>query len=248
MEKCFMRWHGWWYRRTDHISYGIHKNTTAIRWERYTNFIKEFTEFKYVNKQVTKRNIVGWLIALGKPQNNMVFLGCTVEWVYCFLEVYQKLLYGKQTVGKSHARYVSVYKNNFCLSCSFGSFEFFKSYLVDERKSLSTFNSFFCGLGSGIVESMLVTTPMETLKVKLINDRRSEKPKFRGIFHAAHLIIKTEGMCNYITLYLYCHFMLLCKTRKNVNFGWTEAIISFQYKDLIWSVSLYNSYMLYQSG
>uniref|UniRef100_A0A0K8VMV5 Citrate transport protein n=3 Tax=Bactrocera latifrons TaxID=174628 RepID=A0A0K8VMV5_BACLA len=91
--------------------------------------------------------------------------------------------------GMSTLLYGSMPKTAVC----FGSFEFFKSHLVDEKKSLSTFNSFLCGLGSGIVESILVTTPMETLKVKLINDRRSEKPKFRGMFHAARLIVKTEG-------------------------------------------------------
>ncbi|XP_053948876.1 tricarboxylate transport protein, mitochondrial-like isoform X1 [Anastrepha ludens] len=91
--------------------------------------------------------------------------------------------------GMSALLYGSIPKTAVC----FGSFEYFKSYLVDENKILSTYNSFLCGFASGIIESIVVTTPMETLKVKLINDRRSEKPRFHGFFHAARVILKTEG-------------------------------------------------------
>ncbi|CAD6996436.1 unnamed protein product [Ceratitis capitata] len=91
--------------------------------------------------------------------------------------------------GMSTLLYGSIPKTAVC----FGSFEFFKAQLVDERNILSTFNSFVSGFGAGVVESVIVTTPMETMKVKLINDRRSEKPKFRGMFHAARIILQTEG-------------------------------------------------------
>ncbi|XP_036333676.1 tricarboxylate transport protein B, mitochondrial-like isoform X1 [Rhagoletis pomonella] len=91
--------------------------------------------------------------------------------------------------GMSALLYGSIPKTAVC----FGSFEFFKSYLVDENKILSTYNSFLCGFATGIVESILVTTPMETLKVKLINDRRSKKSQYRSFFHAARVILKTDG-------------------------------------------------------
>ncbi|XP_067619941.1 tricarboxylate transport protein, mitochondrial-like [Eurosta solidaginis] len=78
------------------------------------------------------------------------------------------------------------------MAVTFGSFEFFKSLLVEQKK-LSTFNGFVCGLSAGAVESCLVTTPMESLKVKLIHDRRSETPQFRGLFHATRLILKNQG-------------------------------------------------------
>jgi solute carrier family 25 citrate transporter 1 len=54
---------------------------------------------------------------------------------------------------------------------------------------LSFFNSkekkrthtFLAGLGAGICEAILVVTPAETLKVKLIHDRLSEAPKYKGL-------------------------------------------------------------------
>jgi solute carrier family 25 (mitochondrial citrate transporter), member 1 len=36
--------------------------------------------------------------------------------------------------------------------------------------------SFFAGLGAGIAEAILVVTPAETIKVKLIHDKLLEQP------------------------------------------------------------------------
>jgi solute carrier family 25 citrate transporter 1 len=49
------------------------------------------------------------------------------------------------------------------------------------------------GLGAGVFEAILVVTPAETLKVKLIHDRLSETPKYHGLFHGISSIVKTEG-------------------------------------------------------
>lgn len=54
-------------------------------------------------------------------------------------------------------------------------------------------NTFFAGLGAGVCEAVLVMTPAETLKVKLIHDRFQEKPKFKGLFHGISTIIKQNG-------------------------------------------------------
>jgi len=43
--------------------------------------------------------------------------------------------------------------------------------------------SFFAGLGAGIAEAILVVTPAETIKVKLIHDKLLEQPKYRGLIH-----------------------------------------------------------------
>lgn len=46
------------------------------------------------------------------------------------------------------------------------------------------------GLGAGVVEATLVVTPAETLKVKLIHDKLSATPKYRGLFHGIFTIVK----------------------------------------------------------
>jgi len=64
----------------------------------------------------------------------------------------------------------------------FGSFEQFKKQMVDEKGNLSPISRLLCGLGAGVSEAILAVTPMETVKVKFINDQRSANPKFKGFF------------------------------------------------------------------
>lgn len=87
------------------------------------------------------------------------------------------LLYG--SIPKSAAR--------------FGAFEYFRGNMVDSRGQLSNSGKLLCGLGAGICEAILAVTPMETIKVKFINDQRSAKPQFRGFGHGVRTIIKQEG-------------------------------------------------------
>ena len=42
-------------------------------------------------------------------------------------------------------------------------------------------------------EAVLAVTPMETVKVKFINDQSNAKPRFRGFFHGVGLIVKEQG-------------------------------------------------------
>ncbi|KAL1130219.1 hypothetical protein AAG570_013157 [Ranatra chinensis] len=76
----------------------------------------------------------------------------------------------------------------------FGAFETFKSYAVDERGNLSLQNRALCGLGAGIFEAIFAVTPMETIKVKFINDRRSLNPKYKGFLHGVNYIIREQGV------------------------------------------------------
>ncbi|XP_063705134.1 putative tricarboxylate transport protein, mitochondrial [Culicoides brevitarsis] len=76
----------------------------------------------------------------------------------------------------------------------FGAFETFKQQLVDERGQLSTLGKLGAGLGAGVAEALLAVTPMETVKVKFINDQRSANPKFKGFFHGVGQIVKAEGL------------------------------------------------------
>lgn len=66
--------------------------------------------------------------------------------------------------------------------------------MVDERGQLTTAGKLTAGLGAGICEAILAVTPMETVKVKFINDQRSANPKFKGFFHGVGHIVKQEGM------------------------------------------------------
>lgn len=76
---------------------------------------------------------------------------------------------------------------------SFGGFEQIKLYLVDEHGNLSGSGKLLAGLGAGVLEAVFAVTPMETVKVKFINDQRSANPKFKGFAHGVGTIIKQEG-------------------------------------------------------
>lgn len=75
----------------------------------------------------------------------------------------------------------------------FGTFETLKTHFVDSKGILSPSDRFMCGLFAGAIEATLVNTPLETIEVKLINDQRKGKPRFRGFVHGATLIYKEEG-------------------------------------------------------
>lgn len=54
--------------------------------------------------------------------------------------------------------------------------------------------AFMAGLGAGTLEAIFVTTPQETIKIKLIDDQfKSATPRFKGFFHGVSTIIKEEG-------------------------------------------------------
>ena len=59
---------------------------------------------------------------------------------------------------------------------------------------MSPISRLLCGLGAGVSEAILAVTPMETVKVKFINDQRSANPKFKGFFHGMRTIIKEQGI------------------------------------------------------
>jgi len=76
----------------------------------------------------------------------------------------------------------------------FGSFESLKKRFADESGQLTGGRKLLCGLGAGVSEAIFAVTPMETLKVKFINDQTSANPKFKGFFHGVRTIIKNEGL------------------------------------------------------
>ncbi|KAH1012084.1 hypothetical protein HUJ04_001320 [Dendroctonus ponderosae] len=76
----------------------------------------------------------------------------------------------------------------------FGSFETFKGMVVQPDGSLSPGNRLLCGLGAGVCEAIFAVTPMETVKVKFINDQRSANPRYKGFFHGVGIIIREQGL------------------------------------------------------
>ena len=54
--------------------------------------------------------------------------------------------------------------------------------------------------GAGVAEAIFAVTPMETVKVKFINDQTSANPKYRGFFNGVQQIIKAEGKPCHISI------------------------------------------------
>merc|ERR1740138_2043210 len=70
----------------------------------------------------------------------------------------------------------------------FSSKEAFSNMLPSE---LGKLKGFVAGLGAGACEAVFVTTPQETIKIKLIDDMfKSEVPRFKGFFHGVATIFK----------------------------------------------------------
>lgn len=76
----------------------------------------------------------------------------------------------------------------------FGAFEELKRRAVDEKGNLSPSKRLACGLGAGVAEAIFAVTPMETVKVKFINDQASPNPKYRGFSHGIRSIVAEEGL------------------------------------------------------
>lgn len=47
--------------------------------------------------------------------------------------------------------------------------------------------------GAGVCEAILVVTPMETVKVRFINDQTSANPHYRGFVHGVRSISREFG-------------------------------------------------------
>jgi len=64
----------------------------------------------------------------------------------------------------------------------------------DGKPMLGGFTGFVAGLVAGSGEAIVVSTPQETIKIKLIDDQfKREVPRFQGFFHGVATIIREEG-------------------------------------------------------
>ena len=73
----------------------------------------------------------------------------------------------------------------------FGTYTYVQENILTERNRR---NNFLCGLCAGAAEAVIVVTPQETLKTKLIHDKLSEQPKYRNLFHGIYSIIQNQGL------------------------------------------------------
>eukprot|EP00004_Rigifila_ramosa_P024791 TRINITY_DN7276_c0_g1_i1.p1 TRINITY_DN7276_c0_g1~~TRINITY_DN7276_c0_g1_i1.p1 ORF type:complete len:320 (-),score=73.83 TRINITY_DN7276_c0_g1_i1:53-1012(-) len=76
----------------------------------------------------------------------------------------------------------------------FGAFEQFRSLLVNEKGKMTPARDFLAGLGAGVSEAILIVTPMEMVKTRMIHDRNQAKPQYRGMIHCITTIAKQEGV------------------------------------------------------
>ena len=82
----------------------------------------------------------------------------------------------------------------------FSGFETCSGLLTDEhgndKYNLGKAKGFIAGLGAGTLEAIFVTTPQETIKVRLINDAfRTDglQPKYNSFFHGVKTIVGEFG-------------------------------------------------------
>ncbi|KAK3815554.1 MAG: citrate transporter [Linnemannia elongata] len=76
----------------------------------------------------------------------------------------------------------------------FFAFDQFKDLLKDSEGKTTGARSVLAGLGAGMTEALLVVTPSETIKTKLIHDGNSAKPQYKGLVHGVQSIVKAEGL------------------------------------------------------
>ncbi|KAF9962138.1 hypothetical protein BGZ72_010037 [Mortierella alpina] len=75
----------------------------------------------------------------------------------------------------------------------FFAFDQFRDMLKDSEGKTTGARSVLAGLGAGMTEAVLVVTPTETIKTKLIHDGNLAEPKYRGLVHGVRSIVQAEG-------------------------------------------------------
>jgi len=81
----------------------------------------------------------------------------------------------------------------------FASFETCSGFLTgpngEDKYNLGAGKGFVAGLGAGTMEAIFVTTPQETIKVRLINDVfHSDGAQYKSFFHGVKCIFKEYGL------------------------------------------------------
>ncbi|CEP00611.1 Mitochondrial carrier protein [Plasmodiophora brassicae] len=106
----------------------------------------------------------------------------------------------KQTIGQHGFRglyrgmgsllYGSVPKS----AVRFGTYDLLRNTLMDSKGELSRTNTLLAGLGAGVAEAILIVTPMETIKVKLVHDLSRDVPKYKPGLGGIIQVMQQEGI------------------------------------------------------
>ncbi|KAH9403408.1 hypothetical protein TYRP_015297 [Tyrophagus putrescentiae] len=80
--------------------------------------------------------------------------------------------------------------------CRFGAYEQLKRLMADPNsgQQLTSGQKLLCGMGAGVIEALVAVIPIESTKVKFINDRLSETPKYRGLVSGVKEIVRERGL------------------------------------------------------
>ncbi|KAI9030672.1 mitochondrial carrier domain-containing protein [Phycomyces nitens] len=108
----------------------------------------------------------------------------------CLVKTYQTKGFGAIYTGVSALAIGNAAK----AGVRFLTYDQIANQLKDENGKLTGIRSLLAGLGAGMTEAVLVVTPSETIKTKLIHDKNSQTPKYKGLVHGTRLIIKEEGL------------------------------------------------------
>lgn len=73
----------------------------------------------------------------------------------------------------------------------FGTFSYVQTNILTEKNQR---NNFLAGLIAGASEALVVVTPQETLKTKLIHDKVSGEHKYKNLFHGIYTIASKQGV------------------------------------------------------
>ncbi|XP_057660304.1 tricarboxylate transport protein B, mitochondrial-like [Diorhabda carinulata] len=78
----------------------------------------------------------------------------------------------------------------------FGSYELYKEQLLQATGcyELNLAQTTLCGLAAGITEGLLIVTPVETIKVKFIEDQRLETFRYNKLVYGLGIIFKEQGI------------------------------------------------------
>lgn len=77
----------------------------------------------------------------------------------------------------------------------FLGFDAIRNALRDEHGQLSGPRGALAGLGAGVLESIVATTPGESIKTAFIDDRQRAVPKYnQGLFRGVSLMVKDQGI------------------------------------------------------
>lgn len=74
----------------------------------------------------------------------------------------------------------------------FGSNQYLKNHIFTDYKT-NRMSNFLAGVGAGVTEAILVVTPQETLKTKLIHDRFQPQQQYKGLFDGISKIVAAQG-------------------------------------------------------